>query len=86
VDYQRHVIMGFSTENPKFYTAMNIEDMLAGYAHSIINKRGWRPAYGTVYVRGVLIDIDAIAPDYSGKESKTDEFLWWLQIAARRAG
>ena len=85
VAFQRHVIMGFSTEDPKFHTNINIDRMVATYAHEIIEHGGSIPSYGTVVVRGTAIDVDAAAARHRGRELETDAFVRWLQISARRA-
>jgi hypothetical protein len=85
VSYQQHVIMGFSTEDPKFKTNIDIEGQLAGYAHRIVASRGSVPTEGRVTIRGVEIDIDAVAAEHRSREVETDAFYRWLQIAARRA-
>jgi len=85
VAFQWHVIMGFSTEDPKFHTNIDIERMVASYAHRIIESRGSNASYGVVEIRGVAIDVDAIAADHRGRGIETDTFRSWLQMAARRA-
>jgi len=85
VSFQRHVIMGFSTEDPKFRTNINIDCMVATYAHEIIEHGGSIPSYGTVLVRGTPIDVDAAAERHRRRELETDAFLRWLRMAARRA-
>lgn len=85
VAYQRHVIMGFSTEDPKFRTNIDIDRTVATYAHRIIEHRGSIPVYGTVEVRGHPIDVDALAAHHRGRYIETDAFRRWLQNAARRA-
>jgi hypothetical protein len=85
VAFQRHVIMGFSTEDPKFHTNIDIDRMVAGYAHRIIEAGGSIPTHGTVEVRGVAIDVDAIAASHRSREVDANAFLRWLQGAAERA-
>jgi hypothetical protein len=85
VSYQRHVIMGFETEDPKFKTNVDIDQDVAGYAHEIIVSRGSVPSYGRVTIRGVEIDIDAVVAEGGSREVETDAFYRWLQIVARRA-
>jgi hypothetical protein len=85
VAFQRHVIMGMSTEDPKFHTNIDIDRMVATYAHQIIESRGSIPSYGTVEVRGATIDVDAIAADHRGRELDTEAFWHWLRMAAERA-
>jgi hypothetical protein len=85
VAFQRHVIMGLSTEDPKFHTNIDIEGMVAAYAHRIIEKRGSVPIHGTVEIRGTPIDVDAIAARHRVREIETDAFWRWLQMAAQRA-
>ena len=85
VAFQRPVIMGFSTEDPKFHTNINIDRMVATYAHQIIESRGSVPSYGSVDVRGTAVDVDAAAARHRGREIETDAFWHWLQMAAQRA-
>lgn len=85
VSFQRHVIMGFSTEDRKFHTNIDIDDMVAAYAHQIIEARGSIPSYGAVEVRGTKIDVDAAAARHRGREIDTEAFWHWLQMAAQRA-
>ena len=68
VSFQRHVIMGFSTEDPKFRTNINIDPVVATYAHEIIEHGGSIPSYGTVVVRGTPIDVDAAAERHRRRE------------------
>lgn len=84
VAFQRHVIMGFSTEDPKFHTNINIDRMVATYAHQIIEGRGSVPSHGTVEVRGTPVDVDAAVERHRGREIETDAFWRWLQMAAQR--
>jgi hypothetical protein len=83
--FQQHVIMGFSTEDPKFHTNLNVDRGVSTYGHRIVESHGSVPTYGIVTVRGVTIDVDAVAADFRGREVETDAFRRWLQIAARRA-
>lgn len=85
VAFQRHVIMGFSTEDPKFHTNIDIDRMVAGYAHQIIEARGSVPTYGTVEVRGVAIDVDAVAASHRSREIDTEAFWHWLRRTTERA-
>lgn len=85
VSYQRHVIMGLSTEDPKFHTNIDIEDMVMAYAHQIIEHRGSIPKYGSINIRGVEVDVDAVAAQHRGRAVETDAFWRWLQMVARRA-
>jgi hypothetical protein len=85
VSFQRHVIMGFSTEDPKFHTNIDIDDMVAAYAHQIIESRGSVPNHGTVNVRGAEIDVDAVSARHRGREIETDVFWRWLRMAEQRA-
>lgn len=85
VSYQRHVIMGFSTEDPKFRTNIDIERNLATYGHRIVAQRGSVSTYGRVKVRGAEIDVDAVTAQRRNSEIETDAFWQWLQNAARRA-
>lgn len=85
VAFQRPVIMGFTTEDPKLHTNINIYRMVATYAHQIIEGRGSVPIYGTVEVRCTPIDVDAAVARHRGREIETDAFWRWLQIAAQRA-
>lgn len=85
VAFQRHVIMGFSTEDPKFHTNMNIDRMVATYAHQIIEARGSIPSHGTVDVRGAKVDVDAVAARHRTRELDMEAFWHWLQTSAQRA-
>ncbi|NTW40491.1 MAG: hypothetical protein HGA44_11500 [Cellulomonadaceae bacterium] len=85
VAFQRHVIMGLSTEDPKFHTNIDIDRMVAGYAHQIIEARGSVPTYGALEVRGVAIDVDAVAASHRSREIDTEAFWHWLRRAAERA-
>jgi len=85
VAFQRHVIMGFSTEDPKFHTNIDVDRSVSTYAHRIVESRGSMSAYGTAVVRGTEIDVDAVAAQHRGREIETDAFWRWLQTAARRA-
>ena len=85
VSYQRPVIMGFSTEDPKFHTNIDVDRSVAVYGHRIVEHRGSVATYGPVTVRGVEIDVDAVAAQHRDREIETDAFLRWLQTAARRA-
>lgn len=77
--------MGFSTEDPKFHTNIDIDRWVAQYAHRIIAARGSIPTYGIVDVRGVKIDVDAIAADHRRREIDTETFSHWLRGVAERA-
>lgn len=85
VAFQRHVIMGLGTEDPKFHTNIDIDQMVTAYAHRIIAGRGSVPSYGTVEVRGTTVDIDAAAARHRDREVETDAFWRWLQRVAQRA-
>ena len=85
VAYHRHVIMGFTTEDPKYRTYFDIHDNVETYGHGVVARQGSVHKYGTVVVRGASIDVDAIEADHRAKPIATDEFLQYLQIAARRA-
>ncbi len=61
VAFQRHVIMGFSTEDPKFRTNIDIDRMVATYAYQIVEAQGSIPSYGIVEIRGTKVDVDAAA-------------------------
>ncbi|MCL2780137.1 MAG: hypothetical protein FWD74_01360 [Actinomycetia bacterium] len=86
IDYQKHVIMGFGTENPKHHTSADPCGAVTGYGHQIIIRRGSVPTYGVVTVRGVRLDLDEIMAKHHNDEVDTDEFVDSLRIAARRAG
>jgi hypothetical protein len=58
--YQRAVIMGFS-EWPKM--DLDLYGQIAAYGHRIITSRGSIGHEGTVTVRGVVIDLDALRRD-----------------------
>ena len=85
VSYQQHVIMGFSTEDPKLHTTFDVAGSVLTYGHRIIESRGSVATYGTVVIRGVTIDIDEIAASHRTTEIEIDAFWRWLQIASRRA-
>jgi hypothetical protein len=85
VSYQRHVIMGFGTEDPKLKTNIDIERRVATYGHRIIAKRGSVASQGSVKIRDVEIDVDAVAARHRDREIETDAFRAWLQNAAGRA-
>lgn len=85
VAFQRHVIMGFGTEDPKFKTNIDIDRMVATYGHRIVASRGSLSTYGTVTVRGAQIDVDAAAVQHRGREVETDAFWQWILGASRRA-
>lgn len=85
IAYQRHVIMGFSTEDPKFHTNIDIDRSVATYGHRIVAQRGSAPSYGTAIVRGAQIDVDAVASQHRDREIETDAFWRWLRNAASRA-
>ncbi len=61
VAYQRHVIMGFGSEDPKFHTNIDIDRNVATYGHRVVAKRGSVPTSGTTTVCGAQIDVDAVA-------------------------
>lgn len=85
VAFQRHVIMGFSSEDPKFHTNLDIDRTVSTYAHRVVESRGSVPIHGSVVVRGTVIDVDAVAAQHRTREIETDAFRRWLQTAARRA-
>lgn len=85
VAFQRHVIMGFSTEDPKFHTNIDIDRSVSTYAHRIVESRGSVPNYGIVEVRGTKVDVDAIAARHRPREIDTEAFWHWLQTTAQRA-
>jgi len=85
VAFQRHVIMGFSTEDPKLHTNIDIDDRVTAYAHQIIEARGSIPIHGIVEVRGVRVDVDAVAARHRSREIDTQAFWHWLQKVAQRA-
>lgn len=85
VAFQRHVIMGFSTEDPKFHTNIDVDRSVSNYAHRIVESRGSVPSYGTVVVRGAEIDVDAVVDPHRAREIVADAFWRWLQTAAQRA-
>lgn len=86
VSYHRHVIMGLATENPRFRTNIDIDLMVSGYAHRVLNARGTPLHLGIVNVRGATIDLDAVTAEFRAQPLETDAFVNWLRIAARRAG
>lgn len=85
VSYRQHVIMGFSTEDPKLHTNFDVAGSVLTYGHRIIESRGSLATYGTVVIRGTTIDIDAIAASHRTTEIEIDAFWRWLQIASRRS-
>ncbi|NTW40638.1 MAG: hypothetical protein HGA44_12250 [Cellulomonadaceae bacterium] len=85
VAFQRHVIMGLGTEDPKLHTHIDVDRMVSGYAYRAIAAHGSVPVYGTVEVRGTKLDVDAIAARHRDREVETDAFVRWLQMVARRA-
>ncbi|HEU4806708.1 MAG TPA: hypothetical protein VFT01_00475, partial [Homoserinimonas sp.] len=70
---------------PKFRTNIDIDRMVATYAHQIIESRGSIPTYGTVEIRGAKIDVDAIAASHRAHEINAERFGRWLQRAGERA-
>ncbi|PFG34815.1 hypothetical protein [Sanguibacter antarcticus] len=68
VSFQRQVLMGLSTEDPKFRTNIDIDGMVVGSAHEVLGSQGSIPTYGLVEIKGHLIDIDSTArrPHRSG--------------------
>ncbi|MEP7765668.1 hypothetical protein [Sanguibacter sp. 25GB23B1] len=85
VSFQRHVLMGLSTEDPKFHTNIDIDGMVVGYSHEILESRGSIPTYGLVEVKDHLIDVDAFAARHRLQELDSQRFWDWLRIAAQRA-
>lgn len=85
VAFQRHVIMGMSTEDSKLRTNIDIDRMVVAYAHQIVESRGSIPSYGKVEARGATVDVDAIVEDHRGRELDTQAFWNWLRMAAERA-
>lgn len=83
--FQQSVIMGFSTEAPKFRTNIDSEQRITSYCHAIVESRGSLATYGTVAVRGRVLDLDALSARHRGKEIRPDAFCQWLQGAAERA-
>lgn len=83
VAYQHHVIMGFQGANPKFN--MDIDARVAGYGHRIVASRGSIPHYGTVTVRGVEIDVDAVTSKARDREVEEDAFWRWVKWAESQA-
>ncbi len=70
---------GLQTEDPKFHTNVDIDRMVATYAHQIIEARGSIPAYGTVEVRGARMNVDAVAADHRSREIDAEAFWHWLR-------
>ncbi|TXK17721.1 hypothetical protein [Homoserinibacter sp. GY 40078] len=85
VAYQSHVIMGFSTEDPKFHTCIMVEGGVVTYGSRIIASRGSIATYGTVEIRGQKIDIDAVVAGAHNREVETDAFARWMKDVDRRA-
>lgn|GEM_PF-1860729 len=84
VAFQRHVIMGFTGEDFKLHTNIDIDRMVNAYAHGVVEKRGSAPEYGTVIVRGVVVDVDAAAARYRDVEIEKDAFVRWVRAADLR--
>lgn len=85
VAFQRPVIMGLGSEDPKHHTNIDIERLVSTYAHRIVESKGSIPTYGTINVRGARVDVDAAASEHRRREIETDAFWRWLQMAAQRA-
>ncbi|GLI27913.1 hypothetical protein ARHIZOSPH14_21550 [Agromyces rhizosphaerae] len=85
VAYQRHVIMGFGTEDPKRHTNLDIDRSVTAYAHRIVESGGSVSTSGSVCIRGTEIDVDLIAAQHRMRDIDPDAFLRWLRSAARRA-
>jgi hypothetical protein len=83
VAYQHHVLMGFRVPNPKFN--MDIDARVAGYGHRIVASRGSIPHYGTVVVRGVEIDVDAVTAQTRDRPIEEDAFWRWVKWAESSA-
>ena len=83
--YQRHVVMGFSTEDTKFHTSIDIDRMVAGYAHRLVASQGSVARLGSVEVRGVTIDLDAAVTRAGGVGLEANTFVSWLHMAGARA-
>lgn len=80
VAYQYPVIMGFRHSDPRRHVNIDLERIVAGYGHQIIESRGSIPTYGKAHVRGVEIDLDAAAARVrAGREVETDRF-WRLLV------
>ncbi len=85
VAYQWHVIMGYSTVDPKFRVNTDLARIVTGYGHLIIMSRGSLREPEIVEVRGVKIDVDAIAADHHNLDGQRDKFVKLLAVAARKA-
>ena len=83
--FQRHVIMGFSTEDQKFHTNVDIDRMVSTYAHRIVESRGSIPSYGVRNIRGAKVDVDVAVTRHGRREIEADAFWRWLQMVAQRA-
>ncbi|UOQ87844.1 hypothetical protein MUN74_11075 [Agromyces endophyticus] len=85
VAYQRHVIMGFSTEDPKLRTNIDIDRLVATYGHQLVESRGSVASLGKVEIRGTTIDIDAVAASHRSTGIDSDRFVQWLSRVTERA-
>lgn len=84
VSYQRPVIMGFSqVANPKYN--VDLDRIIAACGHRVVSTRGSVPAYGRVTVRGVGIDLDAVATKQWPIEEEMDAFVRWVKNAESKA-
>ncbi len=83
--YQKHVIMGFGKEDPRFHTNKDVCGAVEVLGNRLIAQKGSIRRYGTVEVRGVSIDIDAIEEKHLHDEIGTDSFIRWLNNTAERA-
>ncbi|GAA2445430.1 hypothetical protein [Agromyces soli] len=83
--FQRPVIMGFRTEDPKYHTNMDPPAAAQVYMRNALAERGHTVPQGTVEVRGVVIDLDAVERRHPPHADPT-ELVQWLTIAARRNG
>jgi hypothetical protein len=82
--YQRHVIMGFTQVlSPKY--GIDIDAMVAAYAHCIVASRGSVPHYGLITIRGVEIDLDAVTARMRPAKVERDAFLRWVKLAESQA-
>ncbi|MEZ2373271.1 hypothetical protein [Arthrobacter sp. RCC_34] len=85
VSYQKHVIMGFGAEDPKHRTNLDVDRAVATYGHRIVADRGSVQTYGTVDIRGVNLDLDAVLYEHKRPAVHPDQFQQLLNTAARRA-
>lgn len=63
INYQSHVIMGFSAEDPKWHGNLGLARIVHGYGTQIVTNRSGEPAYVDVPQGHVLHGVlDSVAP------------------------